>query len=637
MPFRDLITAAYDPNDVIEIRYLRPVTKDGGSRYVPLSSWYSWTMVSELDFEQAIEFARQKRVDAFWGPGTRNEVGGGKLENVRRCPLLYADFDNTDLDNVEEILAASDIPPPNAVVTSGGGVHCYWRLAEPLVDLSEFRGRQKALAAALGSDGAVIDASRMMRIPASYSFKRDSQTRLVRLDVHSAYDVDDFPDAALDRSPANGTANGHNGTATEVNLSKKTLKFLAMGAPNHARNSQLSAAVRDMKGNQISFEEASERLWHGAQQCDPPMEREEFDYCVRKNFAGDRYPSVPREPKTTARPVVIPWSEHKREAIRFLWQPYLPFGKIVMIASLPGLGKTFFTAYVAARASRGGEFFCADSGHEPLNVLIMNGEDGLGDTMRERLEMAGADLDRVFSLNDIEIAPSEGEPSLISVNFMAHLELIEQAIVETQARVLVVDTVNNFVGDLKTESDVEARGRFFNPLSRLAAEHGVCVILVSHLNKVTGAAALHRVMGGGAFVGFPRAVYLIGADEDDRACRHLIPAKYSLGPEPPGLRFRIIDGAIAFDAERSLMTADDITAPRKKTGPAPAKRQAAEQFLRTQLAVGQREASVIRRAAEEAGIKLRTLDGARHHLGVESVKRDGAIFYRMPYDPDLDG
>jgi integrase len=72
--------------------------------------------------------------------------------------------------------------------------------------------------------------------------------------------------------------------------------------------------------------------------------------------------------------------------VRWLWDGWLPAAKVVLLDGDPGTGKSLLTCELAARLSRG------ELGGGPAASLLLNAEDGPGDTLRPRLEAAGADL-----------------------------------------------------------------------------------------------------------------------------------------------------------------------------------------------------------------------------------------------------
>ncbi len=64
----------------------------------------------------------------------------------------------------------------------------------------------------------------------------------------------------------------------------------------------------------------------------------------------------------------------------------------------PGTGKSFASLAIAASVSNGTPLPCGEP-RPPQSVLIWNGEDGTGDTIRPRADAVGADLDRLFIID----------------------------------------------------------------------------------------------------------------------------------------------------------------------------------------------------------------------------------------------
>jgi hypothetical protein len=97
-------------------------------------------------------------------------------------------------------------------------------------------------------------------------------------------------------------------------------------------------------------------------------------------------------------PKTLRASDIEPERIRRLWGNYLFLGKVNVIDGDPGLGKSTVIGDIGARVttyrpmSDGSR---SDLGG-PTSVLILSAEDGAGDTIRNRLEAAGADLERVI-------------------------------------------------------------------------------------------------------------------------------------------------------------------------------------------------------------------------------------------------
>ena len=82
-------------------------------------------------------------------------------------------------------------------------------------------------------------------------------------------------------------------------------------------------------------------------------------------------------------------------SIRWLWPGYFPRGKLVEIIGDPDQGKSLIIACLSASITAGIPYPDGFSSSVTGNVIIISTEDDKEDTLRPRLEAAGADLTRV--------------------------------------------------------------------------------------------------------------------------------------------------------------------------------------------------------------------------------------------------
>ena len=105
---------------------------------------------------------------------------------------------------------------------------------------------------------------------------------------------------------------------------------------------------------------------------------------------------------------VVCLADVQAERVTWLWPGRLPLGKLVVLDGDPGVGKSTITAAITATVSTGSTW--PDGAQCPIgNVLILSAEDGLGDTIKPRLEAAGADPGRVHALTSIPTTTESGE------------------------------------------------------------------------------------------------------------------------------------------------------------------------------------------------------------------------------------
>jgi hypothetical protein len=293
---------------------------------------------------------------------------------------------------------------------------------------------------------------------------------------------------------------------------------------------------------------------------------------------------------------------------------WLALGKLALVDGDPGLRKSAMTLDLAARLSAG-KGFPDGAACEPGGVVLLSAEDGLADTIRPRLDAAGADVDRILSLATV---PDEnGHERLLSIP--EDLELIEKGIRRVSARLVVVDPLMAFLsGETNSHRDQDVR-RALAPLAALAERTGACVLVVRHLNKATANNPLYRGGGSIGIIGAARMAFVVGKDPQDENRRVVASTKNNLAKPPASLMFGLEEvegGAVRVNwLGESKVSAKDLLATPKDEEQAASLREAVE-FLSDVLADGPVAASQVKEEAEDAGISERTLARAKKVAGV---------------------
>ena len=336
--------------------------------------------------------------------------------------------------------------------------------------------------------------------------------------------------------------------------------------------------------------------------------------------------------EAAANPVLIRVSDVTAQPIRWLWQHRIAYGKLSIIAGEPGLGKSQLTMHLAAAVTRGGSRWWPDCPDhiEPANVIILSAEDDIADTIRPRLEAAGADLDRVTVLKAILKEDGAGERG---VNIGEDAQHIAQAIERVGGvGLIIIDPVSAYLGRMSGNNNVEVRFALA-PIQALAIKYGPAVVAVSHLNKPNagGTTALHRITGSGAFSAAARAVFLI-VSQPDSGQRLFLPGKNNVGREQPGLVFEIEERdtssgirapAIRWTGKSVSMTADEALAAVSGGVEEHGALAEAKNFLIDLLTAGPLPRKELEKAADGAGISDKTLRRAKTALGVVAERTGG--------------
>src|SRR5437868_9047837 len=98
------------------------------------------------------------------------------------------------------------------------------------------------------------------------------------------------------------------------------------------------------------------------------------------------------------------------EPLAWLWPGRIAAGKLALIDGDPSQGKSLLTLDLVARLTTARPLPDGPGPVEPLSVVLIGTEDGLGDTVRPRLQAAGADLTRVHSFMVRQEPGSERRP-----------------------------------------------------------------------------------------------------------------------------------------------------------------------------------------------------------------------------------
>jgi hypothetical protein len=109
-------------------------------------------------------------------------------------------------------------------------------------------------------------------------------------------------------------------------------------------------------------------------------------------------------------------AEVQSHPVQWLWEGRVPCGRVTLLDGEPGSGKSLLALDLAARVSRGAAMpLSRVKPPGPADVLLFNDDDSLGDTVRPRLETAGADLTRILCFDGEVCAADLGDrkPALI--------------------------------------------------------------------------------------------------------------------------------------------------------------------------------------------------------------------------------
>lgn len=310
------------------------------------------------------------------------------------------------------------------------------------------------------------------------------------------------------------------------------------------------------------------------------------------------------EPVAVDVPRLVRLADVIPEPVDWLWYHYCPRRKLTLLEGDPGIGKSYILAALATAVSLG-LGLPGVVAFKPGTVLMMSAEDGLGDTIRPRLEGMGADLSRVVAAD---------APFTLDETGMA---LLQRWISEVKPDLVTIDPIVAYMGgkvDLHRANEVRA---VTAPLVDIIASSNAALIATLHLSKASQNRALYRGLGSIDLPAAARSVLLAGNDPDNPSDRALIQIKSNLAPFGPALGYSIDSAGFRWTGE-STLTAGAILAPESADGGG--RRDQAADFLRDVLADGPMPSKEIDQERRAAGISEATLNRAKTSLGVRAYR-----------------
>lgn len=316
---------------------------------------------------------------------------------------------------------------------------------------------------------------------------------------------------------------------------------------------------------------------------------------------------------------IINMSEVQSQEIKWLWYPFIAYGKTSIVQGDPGDGKSTLILNIAAKLSRGERLEPEMNIDKPVNVIYQTAEDGLADTVKPRLEQAGADCSRISIID-------ESEKSLSMLD-----ERIEKAIIETGAKLFILDPIQAYLGGGTDMNRANETREMTKNLGNIAERTGCAIVLIGHMNKGSGAKAAYRGMGSIDFFAVARSVMLVGRIEGQPDMRAVVQIKNNLAPFGHPKAFELTQDGFRWLGDYEI-TADEVLGGMV---PKASKLEIAKQFLRDRSGANVMILSteIIEQAAQE-GISKRTLEAAKKELKIDAKKINSRWYWDLSLKTD---
>lgn len=312
--------------------------------------------------------------------------------------------------------------------------------------------------------------------------------------------------------------------------------------------------------------------------------------------------------------------------VEWLWEEWLPVGKITILAGEAGTNKSTLALGIGATVTIGGTWPDGSSCNRKGNVLIWSSEDNADDTNVPRLYAAGADMTKTQFICGVSqrgktfaFDPSRDMTSLqVAVEKMGGASL------------LIIDPIVSAVlGDMNRANDVR---RSLQAVKDFAQANRCAVIGITHFTKGSAEKApTDRILGSQAFNALARMVWVVAKEQIGNR-RVFARVKSNIAPDDGGFEYTYEVVTLNKDirtirtvwGEKLVGAARDILAriePDIHEKPKKPREDIGELLFRTLANCGGRmPSSAVEKVIVDAGFNFARAERLKKNLGIESEK-----------------
>ena len=486
----DFLGAIFEPEDIIEFRPLPP---NAGRKWAPLAE-----LPDIVDWLQGLN-TEQHRVHAYFGANPRKAKGQSQAEGVALARCVFADFDGgVILEEAYERIKAAGLPMPTAILESGGGVHAWWRLAEPMTDADAWHDRMKAISSALGSDQSICDWPRIMRLPGFVNWKHEQRPLAVLKDCDGTrvYPLSRFTKQAPQSV-----------VVKQKSMSDLTRRFVEEGFMLHAGRRQTMFTVAcDLAARGWGVSEATTLIMSRMRSAG--LRQDDLDDCPRQianAWKKERLPvlgaaeeAVPvndaeaEAPTPTLTDAIDEWLRQEKtptiktgiESIDRLFDGGLPLGQMTTLAAAPGVGKSALALQLVLQCLKEDPnlvaAWCKGEMTRPAlaaRAVTNWGGRSTGLTLQDIIKKEGEsrEIGRNLAL--------EVGSRLKIIDMPLRIDRIERAVVKDNVQLLVIDYLQKCDSDHQISDPTNQIIEVLKRLGALITTRNVALLMVTNVAK----------------------------------------------------------------------------------------------------------------------------------------------------------
>jgi hypothetical protein len=239
------------------------------------------------------------------------------------------------------------------------------------------------------------------------------------------------------------------------------------------------------------------------------------------------------------------------EDVDWLWNDRIPVGQVTLIEGAPRAGKSFVVQDLAARVTTGAAWPDRDSApRAPEKCLFIGRQESAGNLLARRLELAGADPERLCHFARFKTIDSAKRSGVRPVNFPGDLPALELFLEnQPEVKLVVIDPLSD-VGHSGDEA-----AETLHRLNEIAANCAVAIVVTQRAAVQFDARGQLKVKSRWP-TDAARCTWCVAVDCDSESERLFVPTRMNFRVEPQGLRFTIAAGRIEWNVAEPVDSRD---------------------------------------------------------------------------------
>lgn len=301
--------------------------------------------------------------------------------------------------------------------------------------------------------------------------------------------------------------------------------------------------------------------------------------------------------------------------VTWLWDGWLPYGMLSMLAGSPGAGKSALALFGLALPVMTG---CRWPDGQP-GPKLDNGRVMWVDT--ESSQIILATRIRLWNIPPKQLISPYGDFNrTIDLESQEDLDVLRESVRIQKPRLVVIDSLRSAH---KSDENSSRVGGVLEPLTSLARDTGAAFLVIHHLRKIFPGMEvdMESIRGSNSQTALCRSIPTVSTPDPNSRWQKLVIVKSNVGLIPPAIGFRVANKGLEFGAAPER--------PKKKTV-----RGNAEDFLRGILSRGKCSTKEVSDAATKQGINAEAIKRARKSMGVIANKEGKAWVLSLPENPE---